>query len=159
MSSPHLALGLLFLLAVPAWGRQAWVEAPVTRALPGQEALKAKTYFWDAFTTRKGTFKATYASMLDPRQSVTGTFLVAKCRYVYQDTLEASALLYPAHNEMILEVLLDCREHWSGTLATTYLLNGKVVQVESVPEQDVAMMQTSGPSTMTDLCAFAAGRR
>jgi len=142
------------MMALPVLARQGWVEAPVTRSLPGQEGVPAKTYFWDTFTTRKGRFRATFDSLLDQRTAVTGTFVVAKFRYVYAHALEESPHLYPAHDELVVEVLLDCQEHLSGTLATTYLLKGKVLQVDSVQDGEVDLMQTSGPGTVTDLCAF-----
>jgi hypothetical protein len=81
-------LVLLVLLAgdlATAKASASWVEAPTTRSLPGQEAVRAKTYFEDSFGRKKGKFKAMYESFLEDKDFVEGEFLVARFRYVYFD--------------------------------------------------------------------------
>ena len=154
-------LGLLIVLASvlypsPGFSRSEWVAAPVTRQLPG--TAKGKTYFWDTFATRKGTFKFIPDSMLDDRNTLSGEFLVGRFRYAYGHLIKGVPGLYPDHDETISEVILDCKGNLSGTLSTSYLRAGKVVHVDRTIDAEVVLMPNSGPSTVTDLCTFAADR-
>lgn len=132
-----------------------WVEAPIVRSLPVQKAAQAKTYFGDAFAKKKGKFKAEYESMLETKDFVEGEFLVAWFRYVYTAPNGGTSSLYPAHDESITKVLLDCPNHFSGTIAISYKLKGKVVKQDSNADGEIRMVQYSGASTVGDLCAFA----
>ncbi len=155
-------LRLLILLAhalAAAQGSAKWVEAPTTRSLPGQESVRAKTYFDDSFGRKKGKFKAEYESFLEGKDFVEGELLVARFRYVYAVPNTSDSYLYPTHDESITEVLLDCTNHFSGTISTTYKLKGKVVKHDEASDHDLLMVQYSGPGTVADLCTFARKRR
>ena len=148
-----LVLWALFIV-MPAFAADEWVEAPVTRSLPGAEE-KGKTYFSKFFGKRTGTFEAMYSSMFDPRDSVSGEFLVGKFRYTYDKPIEGGYEFYPTHDEVLTEVLLDCNEQLSGTLSIVYKLKGAVVHASRSTDEDIEMMQVRGPATTNDLCDFA----
>jgi hypothetical protein len=73
---------LLIILLAPvlatAQESAKWVESRTARFLPGQEAVRAKTYFEDSFGRMKGKFKAVYESFLEEKDFVEGEFLVAR---------------------------------------------------------------------------------
>ena len=152
---------IVFLASVlaTAEGAAKWVAASTTRYLPGQEDVRAKTYFEDSFGRKKGKFRANYESFLEKKDFVEGEFLVARFRYVYAEPNTSDSPLYPTHDESITTVLLDCKNHFSGTISITYELKGKVVKRDETSDRDILMMQYSGPSTVADLCAFAKKQR
>jgi hypothetical protein len=152
--------GLLFIVFLAcvlstAQAAEKWVEASTTHSLPGQESVRAKTYFEDSFGKKKGKFKAVYESFLEEKDFVDGEFLVARFRYVYAEPNTTDSSLYPTHDESITKVLLDCKNHFSGTISITYKLKGKVAKHDETSDRDIHMMQYSGPSTVGDLCVFA----
>jgi hypothetical protein len=65
-----------------------------------------------------------------------------------------AATLVPKHDESIHTLLLDCEQAFSGTLATTYKLQGEVVRIHETPDDRLLMMQSSRAGTVMDLCAF-----
>lgn len=136
-----------------------WIEAPSVRSLPAQKAGEGKAYFGDSFGRKKGKFKAEYESMLETKDFVEGEFLVAWFRYVYKVPNQGTSSIYPTHDESITKVLLDCPNHFSGTIAIIYKLKGKTVKQESNSDGDIRMVQYAGASTVGDLCAFAKQRR
>jgi hypothetical protein len=151
-----LLVAVIFANAsAPAQEPTTWVEAQTVRSLPGEKTGQAKTYFGDSFAKKKGTFKAEFESMLETKDSIAGEFLVAWFRYVYKEPNGGGSSLYPAHDESITKVLLDCPKHFSGTIAMTYKLKGKVVKQETSADGEIRMVQYSGASTVGDLCAFA----
>jgi hypothetical protein len=152
---------IIFWASVLATAQAAekWVEASTTRSLPGQESVRAKTYFEDSFGRKKGKFKAAYESFLEEKDFVEGEFLVARFRYVYAEPNTGESSFYPTHDESITKVLLDCKNHFSGTISITYKLKGKVAKHDETSDRDIHMMQYSGPSTVEDLCAFAKKQR
>ena len=152
-------LVIAFLISGPAHTSPEWVEAPVTRHLPGQEQVRGKTYFDAAFSKRSGTFRAMYDSILDDRKSVSGEFLVGRFRYRYESPIPKGGPRLPKHDEEIMEVVMDCSEHLSGTLSVTYKLKGVIMLVEKSSDDEVLMTQTYGPSTTNDLCEFAKRRQ
>jgi hypothetical protein len=154
-----LLIAILFASVPATTGEPTkWVEAPTVRSLPAENAARAKTYFGDSFAKKKGKFKAEFESMLETKDSIEGEFLVAWFRYVYKAPNGGGSSMYPAHDESITKVLLDCPNHFSGTIATTYKLKGKVVKQESSADSEIRMVQYSGASTVGDLCAFAKQR-
>lgn len=139
-----------------AIGASQWMDAPVTRALPG-ETVAAKTSFDTSFEKRAGTYRAMYDSITDTRDSAKGDFLVGRFRYAYAKPIEPEGGL-PRYDESITEVLLGCATHMSGTLKITYKFKGTTVREVISTPSEVLLIQSSEPSTSADLCAFATRR-
>lgn len=116
--------------------------------------MEAKTYFRATDQTKTGTFRAMFESMLDSRESVTGTFVVAQFRYVYASVLEGGGKIVPSHDEGIYTVILDCKAHLAGTISVTYNLAGKLVSRDDTPDDRVLLTQDASPSMVNDLCEF-----
>jgi hypothetical protein len=82
-----------FLIAIScttdgtAQNTNEWVASEISRSLPGQEDVSGKTYFSNKFGIKEGTFEASYRSIFDKRNKVSGKFLVAKFRYIYDDPI------------------------------------------------------------------------
>lgn len=152
-----------FLIAIScaidatAQNNNEWVASEISRSLPGQEDVSGKTYFSNKFGIKEGTFEASYRSIFDKRNKVSGKFLVAKFRYIYDDPIgEKGSSMDPLHNESISTVMLDCSNNFVATLKSVYLLNGKTVSENIIPDEDIEMSQINmSNTTVGDLCAFA----
>ncbi len=152
-----------FLIAIScttdgtAQNTNEWVASEISRSLPGQEDVSGKTYFSNKFGIKEGTFEASYRSIFDKRNKVSGKFLVAKFRYIYDDPIgEKGSSMDPLHNESISTVMLDCSNNFVATLKSVYLLNGKTVSENIIPDEDIEMSQINmSNTTVGDLCAFA----
>ena len=153
----------VFLIAIccsmdaSAQNNSEWVAAEISRSLPGQEDVSGRTYFSNRFGIKEGTFEASYRSIFDKRNKVSGKFMVAKFRYIYDKPIgEKGSSMDPLHNESISTVMLDCRNNFVATLKSAYLLNGKTVSEDIIPDEDIVMHQiTMSNTTVGDLCAFA----
>ena len=134
-----------------------WVASEITRSLPGQENISGKTYFSKNFGIKEGTFMATYKSVLDKRDKVSGKFIVGKFRYVYDKPMgEQNSDIFPLHNEHITTIMLDCKNAFVGTIQSEYILNGKKVLESINSDEDIEMIQMNiSNTTIGDLCAFA----
>lgn len=164
MRSAPIAL-FLSLAAVGASAAETpaeeWVRAPERPSLNGESG---QTWFSPVFGRKSGTFPAMYDSMQDDRDSVAGDFLTARFRYTYdapigEDTAENEAghdMIPPRHDESITEVMLDCDEHFSGTVSMRYLLDGKEVRYQQDDDSDILMTQVvnDAGTTVGDLCEF-----
>ncbi|NPU85899.1 MAG: hypothetical protein HPY65_15595 [Syntrophaceae bacterium] len=152
-----------FLIAIgcaidaTAQNHNEWISSEVSRNLPGQEDVSGKTYFSNQFGMKEGTFKASYRSIFDKRNKVSGKFIVAKFRYIYDDPIgEKGSSIDPLHNESISTVMLDCSNNFVATLKSVYLLNGKTVSENIIPDEDIEMKQINMlNTTVGDLCAYA----
>jgi hypothetical protein len=134
-----------------------WVESPNNHVLPGQEQdyKHSKTYFSTKFGKRSGTFRASYRRLSDKRDTVSGTFLVAKFRYVSPDKPMGSGGIYdPHHDDYIATVLLNCAEEWSGVIGEFFALNGNVISNISLTDPSLNQGNRDG-TTIGDLCQFA----
>lgn len=134
-----------------------WVAAEITRSLPNQENISGRTYLSKKFAVKTGTFMATYKSVLDKRNKVSGKFIVGKFRYVYDKPMgEQDSDIFPIHDEQITTVILDCINSFVGTFRSEYILNGKKVLENINSDQDIEMVQMNiSNTTIGDLCAFA----
>ena len=134
-----------------------WVAAEVTRSLPNQESISGRTYFSKKFGVKTGTFMATYKSVFDKRNKVSGEFIVGKFRYVYDKPMgEQDSDIFPIHDEQITTVTLDCKNNFVGTIQSEYILNGKKVLENINSDEDIEMVQmNTSNTTIGDLCAFA----
>ena len=150
-------IALVTALLYPAsYAVAQWVEAPVTKSLPG-EVVNAKTSFDPSFGRTTGTYRAMYESITDARNSAKGKFLVGRYRYTYSKPIEPEGGR-PRYDESVTEVLLDCANRMSGTSKLTYKLKGAIVREVTTPASEVLLMQSSEPSTVADLCSFAKKR-
>jgi hypothetical protein len=134
-----------------------WVDSEMSRSLPGQEDVSGKTYFSNQFGIKEGTFNASYRSIFDKRNKVSGKFMVAKFRYIYDEPIgEKGSSMDPLHNESISTVMLDCKNNFVATLKLVYLLNGKTVSENIIPDEDIELSQINmSNTTVGDLCDFA----
>lgn len=147
----------LAILSHGAIANNEWVESPHIRTLPG-EASDGKVYFGTQFTQQKGNYKATYESVMESRDSLSGNFLIGSFRYVFNHP-NPKSFLAPKHDEMITQVVLECSQHFSGTVAVLYKLKDKVVKNDVKPASEVTLYQDSNPSTVNDLCAYAKSKK
>lgn len=149
-----------FPIGNTSFAAEEWVASEVSRSLPGQEDVSAQTYFSPRFSKLHGKFRAQYDSMLDKRTTTEGDFLVARFRYQYKKPIGTpGSKVSPFHDEYVSEVLLDCRQNFSGTAAEIFFLKGKEVLALETPKSDILMIQMEMPgTTIDDLCAFAKKR-
>lgn len=155
-----MRLFVCFALAVFSYSALAgneWVEIPNTHTLPG-EASDGKVYFGTQFTQQKGNYKATYESVMESRDSLSGTFLMGSFRYVFNHP-NPKSFLAPRHDEMITQVVLECSKHFSGTVAVLYKLKDKVVKNDVKTAAEITLYQDSNPGTVSDLCAYAKSKK
>lgn len=150
-------IAIICAIDVTAQNTDEWVAFEISRSLPGQEDVSGKTYFSNQFGIKEGTFKASYRSIFDKRNTVSGKFIVAKFRYIYDEPIgEKGSSIDPLHNESISTVMLDCKNNFVATLKSVYLLNGKTVSENIIPDEDIEMSQINmSNTTVGDLCAFA----
>lgn len=140
------ACGSIFAAAAT----QPWVKDEATLE-PG-----AQIYLGTGFAVKKGKFKAMPESMLDTKNSIEGSFVVANYRFVYQKPIkDQSGKMF---DELISTELLDCQRQFYGTLKQVRRRNGSVVSETSTRDADVLMTQTSGVNLGSKLCDLHAGQ-
>jgi hypothetical protein len=132
-----------------------WIEAKTSRSLPGQEEMVGKTFFSPVFVKTSGEFRAMYDSVLDKRKTIKGDFIVGKFRYKYRTPIGSQqSRIDPLHDEFIAEIILDCKQHFSGIKNSTLSLNGKVV-LQSEDSDVLLTQEYAKGTTVADLCDFA----
>lgn len=133
--------------AVPA---ADWVAAGMSTE--GDARVELST----SFSKKKGRFAAVPESLIENRQSIQGEFIVGRYRYVYKTPQVENGLRV---DEAVFTELMDCENQYYGTLLRTKRFRGKAVRTQRVPDAQLSMVQTSGPTTVdAKLCALHAGR-
>ena len=151
-----LAVSIFMVVTTPASRAETpipWEKSPVTRTLPGV-VTTAQTFFSPVLGTKQGEFKAMYESMLDKRETASGTFLLARFRVVEAQATGGGHPVYdPKHDTYEQTVMVDCARHFSDTVQESFYLNSKLVAHRDVPDADIIMNQDLTPNTtIDDLC-------
>jgi hypothetical protein len=144
------ALGLLISTASVAVGATTWTKGESTPDGDGS------IYFSTAFTQKTGTFKATPESMLDKKDTVTGTFVVGTYRIVSKQADQD--INGTAYDELIATELMDCTNAYYGRIRTVEKLKGKVVSDQTTPDHDIQMTEQQGPTIDSQLCQLHQGK-
>lgn len=110
----------------------------------------AQIYLNKIFGTKKGKFKAMPDSMLDAKDSIEGTFIVASYRYVYKRPIRESNGAQV--DEMTSTELLDCKNKFYGTLKQKKSFKEKLISEKITLDSDVLMMQLPGVNLGSKLC-------
>jgi len=132
-----------------------WVEAKTSRTIPGQKEVAGKTFFSPSFSKTHGQFRALYESALDTRDKIQGDFIIGKFLYKYAIPIGSNkSKIDPLHDEVVSEVVMDCKQHFYGVKKSTFYLKGRIVF--QINENDVLLTEDHMPSTtVADLCDFA----
>lgn len=116
-------------------------------------------YLNQHFDRKSGTFAATPESVLDNRDSISGTFLVGTYRIVTdQGGSKMTGVQGEQYDELISTELIDCKNGYAGTLRRIEKLNGQVVHDETMQDKDVMMTQTHQITTDSKLCQLSQGQ-
>jgi hypothetical protein len=110
----------------------------------------AQIYLNNTFGTKKGKFKAMPDSMLDTRDSIEGTYIVASYRYVYKRPIREGNGAQV--DEMISTELLDCKNKFYGTIKQTKSFKNKLISEKTTLDSDILMMQLPGVNLGSKLC-------
>ncbi len=144
---------LLVLNAVqakPGVGNDWVVDGP-------DQSNTATIYLSKTFIPTTGTYKVIPQSPDDPRETITGKFLIGQYKYLYKKPTDTGGAILV--DETISTVILECREHFYGTLKQTKRLKNKMVNEVVFPTSELMLTQTSDPTLWLSLCQLYQSRK
>ena len=100
-------------------------------------------YLSTTFTRKSGTFRAMPDSIMEDKDSVSGTFLVGTYRMVADKNEPPMEGMHGKYDELISTELMDCDNRYAGTLRRIEMLAGKIVYEQTKQDNDILMIQSA----------------